>query len=37
MKVEIEEGIHWTLDGEYEAGSEVCEIKTIESAISLIR
>ena len=37
LNVEIEEGIHWTLDGEYEAGSEVCEIKTIKSAISLIR
>ena len=34
---EIDEGIHWTLDGEYEKGSGVCEIKTLESAISLIR
>ena len=37
LTVEIEEGIHWTLDGEYEAGSGVCEIRTIESAISLVR
>lgn len=37
VTVEIEEGIHWTLDGEYEEGSGVCEIKTLESAISLIR
>lgn len=34
---EIEEDIHWTLDGEYEKGSGTCEIKTMESAISLIR
>ena len=34
---ELDEGVHWTLDGEYEKGGEVCEIKTIESAISLIR
>ena len=37
IRVEIDEGTHWTLDGEYEEGSTVCEIKTIESAISLIR
>lgn len=37
VKVEIDEGTHWTLDGEYEAGSGLCEIKTLESAISLIR
>lgn len=34
---EIEEDTHWTLDGEYEKGSGVCEINTLESAISLIR
>ena len=34
---EIEEDTHWTLDGEYEKGSRVCEIKTLESAISLIK
>ena len=37
VTVELNEGIHWTLDGEYEAGSAVCEIKTVESAISLIK
>lgn len=35
--VEIEDGVHWTLDGEYEEGSELCEIKTVRSAIDLIR
>ena len=33
---ELDEDIHWTLDGEYEKGNGICEIKTIESAISLI-
>ncbi len=33
---EIDDNIHWTLDGEYEKGGSVCEIKTIGSAISLI-
>ena len=36
VRVEIDKGTHWTLDGEYEEGSDVCEIKTLESAISLI-
>ena len=36
VTVEIDEGIHWTLDGEYEKGGAVCEIKTLKSAISLI-
>lgn len=36
LTVEINEGIHWTLDGEYEKGGGICEIKTIRSAISLI-
>ena len=34
---ELDENIHWTLDGEYEKGSGICEIKTLESAISLLR
>ena len=33
----IDKGTHWTLDGEYEEGSEYCRIDTIDSAISLIR
>ena len=33
---ELDEDVHWTLDGEYEKGSGLCEIDTIESAISLI-
>ena len=37
ITVEIDEGVHWTLDGEYEEGSSVCEIHTLKSAISLIR
>ena len=37
VTVELDENTHWTLDGEYEKGSGVCEIKTLESAISLIR
>ena len=37
VTVEIGEDIHWTLDGEYEKGSGICEIRTIKSAISLIR
>lgn len=36
VQFEIDESVHWTLDGEYEKGSSVCEIHTIESAISLI-
>jgi len=36
VTVEIDEGVHWTLDGEYEEGSSVCEIRTLGSAISLI-
>ena len=36
VTVEIDEGIHWTLDGEYEPGARVCEIRTLGSAISLI-
>lgn len=37
IEVEIDPGTHWTLDGEYEEGSELCRITTINSAISLIR
>ena len=36
-EVEIDPGTHWTLDGEYEEGRDICHISTIESAISLIR
>ncbi len=35
--VEIDPGTHWTLDGEYEEGAELCDIRTMDSAISLIR
>ena len=34
---ELDENVHWTLDGEYEKGSGICEINTIESAITLIK
>lgn len=34
---ELDENIHWTLDGEYEKGAGTCEIKTLESAIRLIK
>lgn len=37
IRVEIETGTHWTLDGEYEEGSDVCNISTVRSAISLIK
>lgn len=37
IEVEVEPGTHWTLDGEFEEGQDHCEIKTMESAISLIR
>lgn len=36
IEVDIQTGTHWTLDGEYEAGSEHCRISTKESAITLI-
>lgn len=36
IKVEIAEGTHWTLDGEYEQGAENIEIHTLQSAIELI-
>ena len=37
ITVELDSGVHWTLDGEYEEGAEVCNIHTIESAIKLIK
>ncbi len=37
IEVEVEPGTHWTLDGEYEEGRDHCVIRTMESAISLIR
>ena len=37
LEIEIEEGTHWTLDGEYEKGSGICRIHTLESAVSLIK
>lgn len=36
LRIEIDGNVHWTLDGEYEAGADICDIHTIESAISLI-
>jgi diacylglycerol kinase family enzyme len=35
--IEIGNDVHWTLDGEYEEGASVCEIKTIRSAVNIIR
>lgn len=37
IEVEIDPGTHWTLDGEYEEGRDVCNINTVRSAITLIR
>lgn len=37
IRIEIQDGTHWTLDGEYEEGSDVCTIHTLRSAVSLIR
>lgn len=37
IEVEIDKSVHWTLDGEYEEGSDICRISTIDSAISLIK
>lgn len=36
IHVEIDEGTHWTLDGEYEEGATSIDIKTLRSAISVI-
>ncbi len=37
VEVVPDQGTHWTLDGKYEEGSDVCTITTMDSAISLIR
>lgn len=37
VTIEIGKDVHWTLDGEYEKGAELCEIKTIKSAVNIIR
>jgi YegS/Rv2252/BmrU family lipid kinase len=36
VTIQIGSDVHWTLDGEYEEGAGVCEIKTIGSAIRLL-
>ena len=36
ISVDIDEGTHWTLDGEYEKGASHVEIETLESAIKII-
>ena len=36
VTIQIGSDVHWTLDGEYEKGAAVCEIKTIGSAIRLL-
>lgn len=36
IRVEIEEGIHWTLDGEFEEGRTINEINTIKGGINMI-
>ena len=36
LEIEIDEGTHWTLDGEYEEGAKHVEINTLESAIKII-
>lgn len=36
VKVILEPGVHWTLDGEFEAGAEVNEIETVESAVTFM-
>jgi len=37
IEVEIDSGTHWTLDGEYEQGADICTIQTLRSAIKLIK
>ena len=37
IEVDIQPGTHWTLDGEFEEGTDHCEIRAVESAIKLIR
>lgn len=36
VRVEVESGTPWTLDGEYEKGADDVQIKTLRSAVSLI-
>ena len=36
VRVEGDEGTPWTLDGEYEPGAAICDIKTVRSAVNLI-
>lgn len=36
VRVEIEEGTHWSLDGEYEEGADEVFIKTLRSAITML-
>lgn len=36
IRVEIEEGTHWTLDGEFEEGRTINEINTIKGGINMI-
>ena len=36
ISVDIDEGTHWTLDGEYEKGASHVEIETLKSAIKII-
>ena len=36
ISVDIDEGTHWTLDGEYEKGASHVEIETLKSAIRII-
>lgn len=36
LEIEIDEGTHWTLDGEYEEGAKKVNITTLESAIKII-
>lgn len=37
LEIEIQDGVHWTLDGEYEEGRKYSEIKIMPSAISIIK
>lgn len=37
IRVEIDHGTHWTLDGEYESGEDTNTINTLRSAIRLIK
>ena len=37
IRMEIDKNTHWTLDGEYEEGSNACDIKIIPQAIQIIK